>query len=252
MMDINAYISGILAIFKYSTRKILFNKRWIITLLIALLVAAIMGYAGSQEMDALDGGSALMDILILSFIMPIIAMIYGASLIRNEIEDKSITQVITAPLDRAVSYLGYYISLAVSLSLIMVFINLVGWLAFFAQKGITEDAFGILGAMIGLSIIGSIVYSALFQATGTMFKRPVYFGLFFAFIWEGFIGSIPGAISGYTIKHFIRSIGAGWIDYGELATYDAASSTSAYLTLIAVTLGCLALGMLLFRENEYP
>lgn len=251
-MNLNAYISGILAIFKYSTRKILLNKRWVITLLIALLVAGIMGYAGSQDNDTLDSGSYFMDILILSFIMPIVAMIYGASLIRNEIEDKSITQVITAPLDRSISYLGYYISLATSLSLIMIFINLIGWLAFFAPNGISGNALGILAAMIGLSVIGSLVYSALFQLTGTIFKRPVYFGLFFAFIWEGFIGSIPGAIGSYTIKHFIRSIGASWINYGELADYDAASAGSAALTLIAITMACLAIGAFIFRGKEYP
>ena len=203
-------------------------------------------------MDALDDGSFLMDILILSFIMPIISMIYGASLIRNEIEDKSITQVITAPLDRAVSYFGYYISLAVSLSLIMTFINLVGWLAFFSQNGISGDAFGILGAMIGLSIIGSLVYASLFQLTGTLFKRPVYFGLFFAFIWEGFIGSIPGAIGGYTIKHFIRSIGSGWIDFGDISYYDGAGTGTAFGVLIGITIFCLVLGALIFRGKEYP
>ena len=241
-----------MAIFKYSTRKILLNKRWVITLLMAFLVAGIMGYAGSFEGDALDGGSSLMDLLILSFIMPIIAMIYGASLIRNEIEDKSITQVITAPLDRSISYIGYYLSLAASLSLILSFINLVGWVAFFAQKGFSTDSLEILAAMMGLSVIGSLVYSAMFQLTGTLFKRPIYFGLFFAFIWEGFIGSMPGAIGNYTIKHFIRSIGASWINYGELANYDAASAGSAGLTLIAITMACLVIGAFIFREKEYP
>lgn len=251
-MSLNAYVSGILAIFKYSTRKILFNRRWVITLLIALLVAAIMGYAGSFDGNALEDGSFLMDILVLSFIMPIIAMIYGASLIRNEIEDKSITQVITAPLDRSISYIGYYISLAASLSLIMIFINLIGWLAFFAQNGISGDAFEILAAMIGLSIIGSLVYASLFQLTGTIFKRPVYFGLFFAFIWEGFIGSIPGAISGYTVKHFIRSIGSGWIDFGDISIYDGASTSTAFGVLIVITMICLVLGAIIFRGKEYP
>ncbi len=251
-MDLKAYYSGILAIFKYSTRKILFNRRWILSLIIMLLVGAIMGYAGSQEMDALDGGSTLIDLLILSFIMPVICMIYGSSLIRNEIEDRSITQVITAPLDRAISYLGYYLSLAASLSLIMVLINLVGWLAFFSQKGINSDSFTILAAMSGLSIIGSLVYSALFQATGVIFKRPVYFGLFFAFIWEGFVGSMPGAISSYTIKHFIRSIGTGWIDFGDISGYSGASTGTAFGVLIGITIACLVFGAIMFREKEYP
>jgi len=251
-MDLNAYISGILAIFKYSTRKILFNRRWMLSLVIMLLVGAIMGYAGSQNMDALDGGSSLMDLLILSFIMPIICMICGSSLIRNEIDDKSITQVITAPLDRVVSYFGYYLSLAVSLSLIMLLINLVGWLAFFSQQGINSDSFTILAAMSGLSIIGALVYSALFLASGVIFKRPVYFGLFFAFIWEGFIGSIPGAISSYTLKHFIRSIGAGWVDYGHISVYAGASTGTAFCVLIGITITCLVFGAIVFREKEYP
>ena len=251
-MDLNVYISGILAIFKYSTRKILLNKRWIIALLIAILVGMVMGYVGSQEGDTLDAGASLMDILILSFIMPIIAMIYGASLIRNEIDDKSITQVITAPLDRSISYIGYYLSLAASLSLILIIINLIGWLAFFSQKGFSTEAAVLLGAMLGLSIIGSLVYSALFLLMGTMFKRPVYIGLFFAFIWEGFIGSIPGSIGSYTIKHFIRSIGASWLDYGELAFYDSADAGTASLVLIGITIACLAIGALAFRESEYP
>ena len=250
-MNLKAYLSGIVAIFKYSTRKILFNRRWILSLIIMLLVGAIMGYAGSQTIDALDSGSSLMDLLILSFIMPVICMIYGSSLIRNEIDDKSITQVITAPLDRAVSYFGYYLSLAASLSLIMLLINLVGWLAFFSQKGIDSDSFGILAAMSGLSIIGTLVYSALFLTTGVIFKRPVYFGLFFAFIWEGFIGSIPGAISSYTIKHFIRSIGSNLISHGEISTYDTATA-GTYITLLAVTIICLIVGALIFREKEFP
>lgn len=251
-MDMSTYFSGIQAIFKYSFRKILFNRKWLLTGLVMLLVVLVMGYAGSQEMDSLDGGSLLMDVLILTFIMPVISMIYGSSLIRNEIEDKSITQVITAPLDRIVSYVGYYISLAVALSVIMVAINLVGWLAFFSQKGINGDSLGILASFCGLSVLGAMAYAALFQATGVIFKRPVYFGLFFAFIWESFIGSIPGLLNQYTIKHYIASIGSSWLEYGSLASYNGVSSGAALLVLIIITIVCLAIGGFIFREKEYP
>lgn len=247
-MDVRSIYSGLDAIIRYSTRKILLNKRWVIVLLMMILVGAIMGYAGSQEIDRLDGGVELMDLIILSFIMPIIAMIYGASLLRNEIDDKSITQVITAPMDRGISYLGYFISLVASLSVMMILINLVGWLAFFGQKGMEGDAAGILFSMCGLTIIGAVAYSSLFLMTSVMFKRPIYFGLFFAFIWEGFIGSIPGAISQYTIKHFIRSIGSGWIEYGTLGAYADPGSPFVLAFLIGFFL---FVGIILFREMEF-
>ncbi|MCJ2670141.1 MAG: ABC transporter permease [Candidatus Thermoplasmatota archaeon] len=251
-MDINMMISGLLAIIKYSTRKMLFSKRWVIVLLIIILVGAIMGYAGSWEGDSLQGGTDLMDVLILFFIMPVIAMIYGASLIRNEIDDKSITQVITSPLPRPISYIGYYISLVVTLSIIMVLINSVGWLAFFGQQGMGDGAGSILLIMMALGVIGSIAYSSLFLMSSVIFKRPIYIGLFYAFIWEGFVGSIPGAIGKYTLKHFIRSIGSGWLDFGEISLYDGASAGTAFGVLIGITVVCLAVGAFLFREKEYP
>ncbi len=251
-MDINMMISGLLAIIKYSTRKMLFSKRWVIVLLIIILVGAIMGYAGSWEGDSLQGGTDLMDVLILFFIMPVIAMIYGASLIRNEIDDKSITQVITSPLPRPISYIGYYISLVVTLSIIMVLINFVGWLAFFGQQGMGDGAGSILLIMMALGVIGSIAYSSLFLMSSVIFKRPIYIGLFYAFIWEGFVGSIPGAIGKYTLKHFIRSIGSGWLDFGEISLYDGASAGTAFGVLIGITVVCLAVGAFLFREKEYP
>jgi ABC-2 type transport system permease protein len=251
-MRINEITSPVVAIFKYSTKKILFNRRWLITLLMVLLVVGILGYAGSQDIDALDGGAGLMDIVILSFIMPIIAMIHGASLIRNEIDDRSITQVITAPLDRRIAYLGYYLALAVSLSLIMLLINISGWLAFFLQKGVDTDSFEILAAMSAMSVIGALVYSALFLATGVIFSKPVYFSLFYAFVWEAFIGSIPGAISKYTVKHFIRSLGSGWLNYGDIATYDGTSMGVSLAVIAGLTIVFLVLGAMIFKNKEYP
>ena len=244
--------SPVIAIFRYSTKKILFNRRWMITFLIVLLVAGIMGYAGSQEIDALDGGASLMDILILSFIMPIISMIHGASLIRNEIEDRSITQVITAPLDRRIAYLGYYLALAASLSLTMLIVNAAGWLAFFAQKGIGTDSLGILAGMSALSVIGALAYSALFLAVGVFFSKPVFFSLFYAFVWEAFIGSIPGAISHFTVKHFVRSIGSNWLEYGDITRYDGASVGVSLTVLAGLTVALLLMGATVFREKEYP
>ncbi len=253
-IDLKAIYSGLYAIIKYSTKKILFKKQWIITLLIVILMGFVMGYAGSQDWidsEILDSGMELMDLLILSFVLPIISMIYGASLLRNEIEDKSITQVIIAPLDRAISYLGYYISLVLSLSLIMAVVCVVGWLAFFGQLGVDGDAAGILGTMIVLTTIGSAAYSAMFLLTSILFKRPIYFGLFYAFIWEGFIGLMGGAIGQYTIKHFIRAIGSGMTEFGSLGTYMEADA-STYGILIVLIIALLGFGALLFKNKEFP
>jgi ABC-2 type transport system permease protein len=251
-VDARGNLIGMLAIIRYSTKKILFSRKAIVTLLIALFIASVMGYAATQNMDRLNDGTNLMDFLILFFFMPVVAMIYGASIIRDEIDDRSITQILTSPLKREFAYLGYYLSLALSLSIVMVIIVTVGFLSFFGQMGIDGDALGIYADVCVLSIIGSLVYSSLFLFISLPMKRPLYFGLFYAFIWEGFIGSLGGKIQEVAIKHYIRSIGSEWIPFGEISGYNASEVAYSSYVMIGVTMIFLLFGMMIFRVKEFP
>ncbi len=251
-MDVRANLIGMMAIVRYFTKKILFSRKAVVTVLIAIFIAVVMGYAATQNLERLSDGANFMDALILSFFMPIIAMIYGASIIRDEIEDKSITQILTSPTDRTFAYLGYYISLAISLSIVMVLIVTVGFLAFFGQMGIDSDALSIYSSVCVLSVIGALVYSLLFLFISLPLKRPLYFGLFYAFIWEGFIGSMPGKIKEVALKHYIRSIGSDWISHGGISTYSASSVAYSSQVLVGITIAFLLLGVILFNMKEFP
>jgi ABC-2 type transport system permease protein len=250
-LDLKRVFDGIYALTLHSTKKLLFGKKAIITILVTLFVAAVMGYAGSQSRNHLDDGTNLMDTLILFFFMPVMAMIFGSSLIRDEIDDKSITHVATAPLDRAFSYVGYYLPLGIAVALSMVAISSVGMLAFFGQHGFGSEVLEIYLEFVALVVIGSFVYSSLFLAISVLFNKPVLVGLFYAFIWEGFIGSLPGAIQNASVKHYLRSVGSGWVEFGDISRWDEASSVwgSGFL-LVGLTVFLLVLGAYLFREKE--
>ena len=250
-MDLKRVLDGIYALTLHSTKRLLFGKKVIITVLVALFVAAVMGYAGSQSNNPLEDGTNLMDTLILFFFMPVMAMIFGSSLIRDEIDDKSITHVATAPLDRAFSYVGYYLPLGIAVSLSMVMISSVGMFAFYGQHGGGSESLEIYVEFIALVVIGSFVYSSLFLAISVLFNKPVLFGLFYAFIWEGFIGSLPGAIQNASVKHYLRSLGSGWVEFGDISRWDHASSGwGSAAVLIGLTAFLLVLGAYLFREKE--
>ena len=136
-MEIIDNIIKILVLMKYSIRKILFKKRIIIAFLILLTVIGVMGYAGAQNTDRLFTGSELLGILIVTFFMPAICMIYGSSVIRDEIEDKSIFHVFTSPFDRIFAYLSYYFSLVICLSLIIAVITSLGFISYGCSIRIT-------------------------------------------------------------------------------------------------------------------
>ena len=73
-----------------------------------------------------------------------------------------------------------------------------------------------------------------------------------AFIWEGYIGSIPGNIRLLAVKHYVRSLGAHWIDVGAISRYNASTPGDAATVLAVLTVGLLVVGALVFRRKEFP
>ena len=250
-MDITLNMTGLKAMVSYSIKKLLTNRRWMIILLLAALVGVVMGYSASLGGKALEQGSDLLNLLVLSFMLPIMAMIFGASMIRNEIDDRSITQVLTSPVDRRISYLGYYLALIVVLALSLVVITAVGWTGYYLVAGVTGDAAGLLFAYLAVLLLGAIVYSSFFLVMGVVLKQPIYLGLIYAFIWEGFIGTFPGAIGSFTIMHQLRVIASSQIHYGSISGFSGDAGVSL-LSLAVVTVFLLVLGAFAFRQKQVP
>ena len=200
-----------------------------------------MGYFATEVEEGLTAASDLFNILVLFFFMPILALIYGASMIRNEIDNRSITQVLTSPMDRRLSYLGYYFALALVLALLLMLVTTIGWACFFAVKGFDAASIELLLGYLLTVCIGALVYSALFLVFGVVLRHPIYLGLFYVFIWEDFVGSIPGAAENYTIRHHLLVLASSWIDYGEVATMTGEPGVSA-MVLFGLTITCLRSG----------
>lgn len=250
-MNVAVNITGLRSIVRYSSKRLLLNRRWMLVVLLTLLVALVMGYSAVQGEGRAVGGSTLLDLLVLSFLLPVLSMIYGASLLRNDLDDRSITPVISSPLDRRTAYLGYYITLVLASVVILLLVNLAGWASYFLLTSVSADAVNILAAYSAVLVLGVMVYSSLFLALGVVLKQPLYVGLIYAFVWEGFIGSLPGAISNYTLMHQLKVIASSLLNQGSVvaATGDAAWSFAA---LILATIVLLALGAVAFWEKEVP
>ncbi|MDD1755507.1 MAG: ABC transporter permease [Methanomassiliicoccales archaeon] len=250
-MELGFHLVGLRALVTFSSKKLLLNRRWVIVALMAALVAVVMLYVASEGSGTIDEGSTLINTLILSFLLPIMSLIYGASMIRNEIDDRSITQVVTSPMDRRVAYIGYYLSLCVVLSVMLVIIESVGWASFFLTTSVDGEAVELLLSYALLLVIGSFVYSSLFLLLGVVFRQPIYLGLLYVFVWEALVGSLPGAIGQYTISYYIKVIGSHLIPYGNITQFSGDAGVAA-LVLAALAAVFLIIGAWAFREKEIP
>ena len=248
-MTIN--IKGWLALVFFLTKRTLINKKTVIVGISALLPSFLVMYANSQGLDMnIEAFSGILEIFVLTFFLLFIPLIYGSSILRSDLENNSITLILISPLNRPLVYLGYLVSLLITVILAMFIITSVGSLTFFLLVGVETATFDIYIKVFALTIIGSIVYSSLYLTMSLITKKVIYFGLFYAFIWEGFISLFPGSISDFTIRHYIRSIGSSWIEYSDLGVFEGSDVQTSFLVLITLTVGLIVLGSYLLHVKE--
>ncbi|NLX47399.1 MAG: ABC transporter permease subunit [Euryarchaeota archaeon] len=240
---------GLRTVATFSARKLLMNRRWALVVMLGALIALVMGYAATEDGANMHFASDLMAMLLLAFLLPVLSLIYGASLIRNEMDDRSIVQVITAPLDRRMSYLGYYLGLVMVLCVLISLVTAVGGLAFLAFSPERDGGVQLVLTFIALQCLGVLVYSALFLLLGTVLKQPIYLGLFYIFIWEGFVASVPGSIGEFTVRYQLQSVASELTDLGFVSSMPGNGALAA-LALLLVTAALLGAGAFSLRKKE--
>lgn len=157
------------------------------------------------------GGEALfglmMWLLYIRFIVPVLGVFYGTSLIADEVDDKTITFLFTRPIQRASVLLGKYAAYLVWTALIVLpSVVMVYFLIVPIRGGSVGAAFPALVADLGMLLIGLASYGAVFGLVGARLKRPLVVGLVFAFGWEPGVLLFPGYLKRLTVAYYLQAL----------------------------------------------
>ena len=160
---------------------------------------------------ALVGGSSIFGMMIwllyVKFIVPVLGVFYGTSLIADEVEDKTITYLFTRPIPRGAVLIGKYLAyLVCTVLLILPAVTLVFFLIVPLGGGAIGPAFPSLLTDLGLLAVGLAAYGAVFALAGARLKRPLVIGLVFAFGWEPMVTLVPGYLKQLTVAYYLQSL----------------------------------------------
>jgi ABC-2 type transport system permease protein len=206
-------------IFDISIGEMLWSRRSIFLglvvgapVLLAVVIRLLTTNFGAPQVNGEGlGGAALFGmaiwVLYIRFIIPVLGVFYGTSLIADEVEDKTITYLFTRPIRRGAVLLGKYLAyVASTVLLVLPSVVIVFFLVVPLGGGRVGESFPILLEDLGMLAVGLIGYGAVFAWVGARLKRPLVIGLVYAFGWEPAVLRFPGYLKRLTVGYYVQGL----------------------------------------------
>jgi ABC-type transport system involved in multi-copper enzyme maturation permease subunit len=215
-----SFLSSSLRIFDLSLSRMLWSRSTIFMALVVGLPVVIAAIVRGLEVAGLGGGKvdgvaisgpalfgSMIWLMYLRFIVPVLAVFYGTSLIADEVEDKTITYLFTRPIPRGAVMAGKYLAyLVCTIMVVLPSVMIVYFLVVPYGGGSIAASFPDLVKDLALLALGLIAYGALFAWVGARFKRPLLTGLIFVFGWEQAAMVFPGYLKRFTIAYYLQAL----------------------------------------------
>ena len=213
------YIPSAFRVFDMSTSEMLWSRRTIfmglivgVPVVIAIVIRLLFSLgAPSPKVQGTEmAGSAIFGLIIwifyLRFIVPVLGVFYGTSLIADEVEDKTITYLFTRPIRRGSVVLGKYLAYLVCTVFVVLPSVVIVYLCIAPVRGSLAGSFLDLVKDLVLLGIGLAAYGAVFAFVGAKFKRPLLVGLIFVFGWEQAALVFPGYMRQFTVAYYLQAL----------------------------------------------
>lgn len=183
--------------------------------------------------------------LYLQIFVLIYCVLYGSSLMRSDIEDRTMTYLITRGAKRYEVLLWKYLGSVVSLSLVFIISEFLTYaiMSLHGPAGSFSDHFPLFIVLAFSTVFGITIYIALFSMIGLISKHPLMVSLGFAFIWDIIIVNIPYNINKISIMHYLRSIFArDWMVMSHLQLERMTDPIISCILIVVLTLVFMTIG----------
>lgn len=191
-----------------TARALLGRRRvWLLLPMPALLIGlTLIGRFSGRSIA--DWGPAVFGQLGFGVVLPLTALIVGSSVLGLEIEDGTITHLLTKPLPRREIILA---KLAVAGTVSMVAVTVPLGIA----GALVGSASLIVGLVVGAAL-GALAYTTVFLALSVLTRRPVAVGLVYIILWENLLTRYVDGARILSIREHAASLaegvaGSGWL-----------------------------------------
>jgi ABC-2 type transport system permease protein len=212
--------SSALRVFDLSLGQMLWSRRSVFLGLVVggpIVLAAALRFAEMSGLmftarEARPAGATIYGMMIwliyVRFLVPVLGVFYGTSLIADEVDDKTITYLFTRPIQRSAVIFGKYLAyLVCTVLLLLPSVVIVFFLVVPLGRGASVGSlFPTLLSDLAMLAAGLAAYGAVFALVGARIKRPLLVGLVFALGWEPAILIVPGYLKRLTVAYYLQPL----------------------------------------------
>jgi ABC-2 type transport system permease protein len=185
-------------IVRITLRGLLGRRRFLLLLPLPALVVGLALLAEALGAEPSDWAEPILVGLGIVVVLPVMALIVGASVLGSEIDDGTIVHILTKPLPRREILLSKLLVAVLATS------ATVGAGMFLTALVASSARLGI-GLLVG-TVVGVLAYSALFLALSLLTRRPVLVGLVYILVWEGLLGNVVSGTRVLSIQQYVISV----------------------------------------------
>ncbi len=201
---------------------------------------------------------ALVFNLIPHALAPLAALLCAGGIIRDEVEEQTLTYLLLRPLPRSAIYaVKLLASLLTVVLLTSIFtVATLLFIALLTGESIGAELLVQSGKTALIFSLSQVAYCGLFALIALLMRRALLIGVVYIIFFEGLLASFDTLARRMTVMYHFRVLVLRWLApaSGTLWKVDlktAPTSTTCVLVLLGVGLGLAILGSLIFSTREF-
>ena len=166
--------------------------------------------------------------LIVTGVLPLTALMFGTSVIGDDLEDGTAIYLLTKPIPRWQILLPKLIAAWLLTTAVLILSTLLSGILAIESGGL-DVVYGTTFAVV----LGALVYTTLFVMLSIVSTHALIIGLVYVFIWEGALAGIFEGVRYLSVRHYTLGV-ADWASGHLPNTFDAYVGGPTALVLMAI------------------
>jgi ABC-2 type transport system permease protein len=209
---------------KITLRAVMGSRRTLLLLLMpAVLITLAVIYRTAHGTDPVG----LLTGFGVRTLLPLMALLIGTDVLGRELEDGTAVHVLATPISRTTIVLT---KLIVAVGVTAAFAVAPILLAALILSGAPGAPSNLAFAFTMGTLVGSVVYCAIFVALSVLVRRAIAAGFMFVLLWESVLGNLIKGVKMLSVQQYVKSITHTMLN--PAASPELAVSTAAILATV--------------------